>query len=360
MSETSIRPVIVGSTVWSAALSRSLADRGIAHIFVNSAPGSGTGMAVVRRQSLSRISVKTARKLHPATKLGVTDLLDYDAVESTFSSSRLQDAATQVLIADRLSVMTALLGRDDIETVKARQLRPTNTDHDLRVQIGRDREIETDLLILTGTSDAAAAIQISSGADPEDLDLITEVGWPDHGPDQSSIKFIRGPLLLGGQAAVLNSPSGVFIVMRNSLRSIDQSGLETRDLIQKIIDHPGLGGVLPSTHPGFTANYTMPTRQSPPDFRINNRSLNLSWLAGEMDPFELDRDLAIGTAAGARLATAITTGRVTASTMGSLVRDIRHATEGLVPVLSVLSSSTPEMSDRRADAVFAQLTQIDR
>lgn len=351
------RLTVVGNTVWSAALARTFATSGREVTFINTGLGSGIGMAIVRRTALDAIRIRPTRKIHPATRLIHRSVLTYECVDQGLTSARLEDGATQILIMDRLALINALLEDAHIESHRARQVVPVAQGDALTVQIGRDRDLETDLLVLTGNSDAAAAAQVASGLDPLELDLLTEVGWPDHGTESTSCMFATGDALFGGMASILTSPSGIYVSVRSGFRAVDRAGIETHEIIQALIDHPAFGDLIPSTQPGFTANHTLPSIPKTGTLQVQNRVLDLSSVCGALDPFELDLDLSLGQTVGSALIRLFDEGRTSSAALSGLRRSIKGLTTNHESVASTLSGAFATTSERTMDALFANLIQ---
>ena len=357
MTDRITRIAIAGSTVWSAALAKELARAGVDVSFIYTGLGSGMGMGIVRQDSLAKIRLERLRKLHPISSLTYRTVLDYECIDASITSIRLQDAATRILIIDRLTLINTLLADGGIEPHQARQVQPTRDGDELRLRIGRDRELTVDFLLLTGTSDAASAAHVAAGFHPGDLDLITEVGWPDHGTDHAAWMLATGPGVLDGSAMILTSPSGVFVTLRNSMDAVNHASVETHEVIQGLIDHPAFGGILPTTQPGFTANRTTPARPSLSELQFRELVLDLSSVSGFMDPFELDLDLSIGTRLGRQLADIVSGDRLSVARLSSLSRGFKSIDQAHRTVADVMSAQFSPISARQVDALFADLIQ---
>jgi hypothetical protein len=193
--------------------------------------------------------------------------------------------------------------------------------------------------------------------DPEKLDLITEVGWPDHGTDQLAWMLVTGPGVLNGSAAIAASPSGIYLTLRTSMAETTRAGVETHEVIKGLIDHPAFGGIIPTTQPGFTANRTIPREPNVGELRVRDRVIDLSSISGFVDPAELDLDLTVGTRLGTRLFGIVASGQATVAHLSALSRDVTSAARANRSAASVLTDTFPALNARRVDKLFADLIQ---
>jgi len=349
------RITIVGSTVWSTLLARGLASRNAAVTFINTAPGTGIGYAAVAVSALARAGITPGRKVYPLANVGRMTITEFDTLDQIISSSRLQDAASQILIADRAAMLETVLKSAGVTVHRVRQIRHYRADSGaITVQYGRESMLECDLLILTGGPAAAAGQVVASQADPgtDGLELVTEVGWADHGHDRPSLRLLDGPVLVGGQASLMLCPGGTYLTMTNSLGAVADAHLETREIIDELVGHPGIEDILPPTKPSYTANTVRPLRIAPVASYAVDGVLDLSHLSGLIDPFSIEADLAVGVSAANTLGALLESGAPGVAAVSQITRAALRARQSAHSIIADLRATVPTWTERQADVLL--------
>ena len=234
MTDRITRIAIAGSTVWSAALANQLARAGVDVSFItrdSAVEWEWVSCVGFPGEDPARKIAKTPPDIFPHLQdrppLRVHRRLDHFGPPS---GCRYQDSDHRSPGSDQYAARgwwnrTASGSPGSTHT----GWRRVATAHWARSRADRR------LLLLTGTSDAASAAHVAAGFHPEDLDLITEVGWTDHGTDHAAWMLATGPGVMDGSAMILTSPSGVFVTLRNSMDAVNHACVETHEVIQGLI-----------------------------------------------------------------------------------------------------------------------------
>ena len=351
--------IIVGSSVFAAALARGYAGKRNRICFINSAPASGAGVGLIRAGTLLGIHSAELPGAWPVSSLGHVSLTEYDAIESGFRSERLADLASQLLIVDRLRLMRTLLDHPDIAVLPARQVRPLDpVDGRAVLQIGKDRVVRTDTAILTGNASANAGKQMSRRGefDSKQTDLVFEAGWPDHPTDATTLTTIHGDVLAGGHGTLLQSQSGTWLVFEIRANDLDASGLEARDLVERIGRHPRFAETIPEAMPAWSLNYprarTPLIDLDPPQ----NMVLDLSDLTALSHPVEADIDISLGLATAAALLAWTGDGPISRARLSGLKRIAERIGKSDISVIATLNDEFTVWTNSKADRFFERLT----